>query len=78
MKNEKLKSLMAKKIADSAKDLLNDAEILNKTELLFAIGGASLSAAPGGPSCPNLTSCGTFSNCNDKCGVKGITIEPHL
>lgn len=43
--------------------------ILNKTELLYAMGG--LDDSP----CPMLTSCGTYSpECNDKCAVKGITV----
>lgn len=72
MKNGKLKSLMAKKMAENA-GTLTEVEMLNKQELEFATGGYS--TAVSGPNCPNLTSCGTFSNCNDKCGVKGITID---
>ena len=61
MKNEKLKHLMAGKIAQGKLHPGKDVEILNRDLLVFAHGG-------GGPNCPMLTSCGTFGSGN--CGLK--------
>ncbi len=61
MKNEKLKQLMATKVAQSKLLQTKDVEVLNSDLLIFANGG-------GGPNCPMLTSCGTFGSGN--CGVK--------
>lgn len=61
MKNEKLKHLMATKIAQSKLQPVKDVEILNHELLAYAHGG-------GGPNCPMLTSCGTFGSNN--CGLK--------
>lgn len=46
----------------------NDVKILNRDELIYSMGGTQ------DVSCPMLSSCGTFSNCNDKCTVKGVEV----
>jgi hypothetical protein len=62
MKNQKLKNLISLK--DLAKTSLTGATILNDDEIACAMGGTSVL------SCPSLTSCGTFGNCETKCSVK--------
>lgn len=52
----------------SMQNAQNEVTILNRDELIYAMGGTQ------DVSCPMLTSCGTFSNCNDKCTVKGIDV----
>ncbi len=61
MKNEKLKQLMAAKVAQNKQHPYKDVEILNRDMLVYAQGG-------GGTNCPMLTSCGTYGSNN--CGVK--------
>lgn len=61
MKNEKLKSLMARKVTNMQMHVSGDFELLNKDQLVYAHGGAA-------SNCPMLTSCGTYDSNN--CGVK--------
>lgn len=61
MKNEKLKSLMARKAANVQMHASGDFELLNKEQLNYAHGGAA-------SNCPVLTSCGTYDSNN--CSVK--------
>lgn len=42
--------------------------ILNEDDLIYAMGGDQ------DISCPMLTSCGTFGECNQKCTVDGIKV----
>lgn len=60
MKNEKLKSLLARKAANVQLHS-NEFELLNVDQLNYAHGGAA-------SNCPMLTSCGTYDSNN--CGLK--------
>jgi hypothetical protein len=71
MKNNQLKKMMAERLAGAA--AAHEAAILNHDELMAVTGGKETPVE-----CPKLQSCTTFSNCNGKCGVNGIVIEPHL
>lgn len=62
MKNQKLKNLISRKGLD--KISRTDVTILNQEEIALAMGGIALL------SCPSLTSCGTYANCDNKCSVK--------
>lgn len=68
MKNQKLKHLALARMASAVANA-EQALILNKEDLLFVEGGV------GPVNCPSLQSCGTFSNCNGKCGVNDIKID---
>ncbi len=61
MKNERLKSLMAHKLASGKSAASGQVQVLNKEELMYTTAGR-------GCDCPNLTTCGTF--CSNNCGVK--------
>lgn len=62
MKSEKLKGLLRQKLSHHS--TTDQVTILNREELQHAIGGAAAKC----PSCPALTSCGSY--CSDNCGIK--------
>ena len=66
MKNEQLKKMLAQRLSSSKQQ--QEAIVLNAGDLLFVEGGKGID-------CPKLQSCGTFGDCNGKCGVKGITVD---
>ncbi|SEP41541.1 hypothetical protein [Mucilaginibacter sp. OK283] len=67
MKNKNLRGLMATKLAENnAKPA--EVSILNQDELIYAMGGNVSS------SCPNLTSCGTYDSCTDKCFADNVKV----
>jgi hypothetical protein len=67
MKNSRLKSMLAARMSDLQSSAA-DTRILNASELDLLTGGEKP------VQCPNLQSCGTFSNCNGKCTVDGIKV----